>query len=788
MKLANENQRLILESHGLDESSLSAPIPQTMDASPADPLNPICVQGSEGDAKQPRKASRIFSPLQLGLDDISSTVKDTACAECSSAPPSAVDESIRDHAAKDTNYTHRMAVDNRAEKEESELGDTDLYLRLGYEDSLRHTDDQLKIEKLREANAKKAAEKNPPLRQSVEIPSVHVEREYGGRKDTARVENAYRQAHRQNVARLVIACMGALVGLLYESLPIFLAPVSRLSVVDSPYYLPLGLAWVLLISLPFLSRLGRGLKSLLNFEPTRYAVSAMALLISLIHGGIACAVGNPYALPLFGSPVLLMLAVAALSEFFVTDGEHRAFLVASSGKSPYLLTDEATPASAALDTLREKEDIRTRRRVFTVVRAGHVSDYFARTGRYNPYMGRLNYLVPAALLSAILCAGLQLALDTSPLPAVLRTFTATYLLCLPSAYLLAMTLPLRRINRELGQKGTAIIGAATPTEYVSSTPAHLIFSDGDALKVRHRKDITLRGDTQSEEYRRMADTVFRLLNTPLAVEPTLHDGRETNERIEIAEIDEQYIRLYLVNPRENATTEIMMGSHSALTRRGIRLPKLSMEQRYKKSEGSHVLYVAFNRSFHLAYAMEHRVGRTFSHVYTSLYEQGYEVSIAAFDPLVDPAMDGLARLRKRGRLDILRPESFEALRKSRESGLIATGRSLDILHPLNACRTMLRAYRKAHLLQWLCLLPGVGLSVLAVCMGWSWLSLSGTLVLWHLLQGILTLRVTSNATSAKALDQTAKGDTSDTEPKPSKQDSPAESPIAPLSNQTRKQR
>jgi hypothetical protein len=39
--------------------------------------------------------------------------------------------------------------------------------------------------------------------------------------------------------------------------------------------------------------------------------------------------------------------------------------------------------------------------VLTAVRTGRVSDYFARTCRYNPYMGRLNYLLPVALLSAI---------------------------------------------------------------------------------------------------------------------------------------------------------------------------------------------------------------------------------------------------------------------------------------------------------------------------------------------------------------------------------------------------
>ena len=46
----------------------------------------------------------------------------------------------------------------------------------------------------------------------------------------------------------------------------------------------MSVALTVLFCLPFLSRLGRGLKSLFDFEPTRYAVSALALLVATAHG------------------------------------------------------------------------------------------------------------------------------------------------------------------------------------------------------------------------------------------------------------------------------------------------------------------------------------------------------------------------------------------------------------------------------------------------------------------------------------------------------------------------
>jgi hypothetical protein len=324
----------------------------------------------------------------------------------------------------------------------------------------------------------------------------------------------------------------------------------------------------------------------------------------------------------------------------------------------------------------------------------------------------------------------------------MRVFQCAYLACLPSAYLLAMTLPLCTVNGYLGKKGAAVLGTAAPHDYAADDSAHLIFSDGDALKVMYRRDITLRGDPSTEEYTRMADIVFRLLNTPLSQEPILWEDGTEHYRIEISERGEQLLRLYLIDTQKDRSTEIMMGSHNALARHGIRLPKIHMEKQYKRSEASHVLYLAFNRSFHLAYAVEYRVGRTFGRTVATLGERGYSVDIATFDPLFDSDMEGLRRLRKRNRVEILHPKSFELMRKGRSSGLIATGRSLDILYPLNACRAMRTAYQRGNLCAWLCLPVAIAAVITAVCLSGISLLTSWTVALWQILCAVTTLGVT----------------------------------------------
>ena len=680
----------------------------------------------------------VRDPLQLGLDDISPLPVSTVKAPVDEVEALPAEE--QPEPGENATYSEIMAGVSEAEES---LRDTEMIMRLGYESALHHIDEQEQIGKIREdfyENREISA-----LNESV---PAEYHQEYRGRVDTNRVEDSYVQSKRKNMARVCVAGVGAVLAILYDLLPLLVAKDTVATLFDIRWIPPVGLLLLVLTCIPFLSRIGKGLKSLMDFEPTRYAVAGMGILVSLIQGVFACVVGDPYRLPLFVGTSLVMLLIAALSEYFITEGEHRAFAVVSCGKPIHVLTHELTPVATELHRIMEetgddgKQAAHTSRQpILTVVRAGRVADYFARTNRYNPYMGRLNYLLPIALLASILSAGLSLLMGGTMLEDGVRVFTATYLSCLPAAYLLAMTLPLYHANKTLGKKGSAVIGSAAPTEYAEKHTAHLIFDDGDALKSLYRKDITLRGDGGTEEFRRMADWIFRMLNTPLAVEPAVRDGSMEDYRIDIAEVHENYMRLYLTDCLRDTTTEVMMGSHEALARCGIRLPKISMEQRYKKSEGSHVLYMAFNRSFHLAYAVEYRVGRTFAHVAMALAEKGYKVSISAYDPMVNPDMDGINRLRKYGPLEVLRPEEYEPIRKVRSGGLVATGRSMDLIQPLFACHDMKRAYRLAHLVSWLSIPVALGLSALAICLGSESFLFSGTATVWQILHAVMMILI-----------------------------------------------
>jgi hypothetical protein len=411
--------------------------------------------------------------------------------------------------------------------------------------------------------------------------------------------------------------------------------------------------------------------------------------------------------------------------------------VVTSGKDVYLFTDEETPAARALTASLEaegksKKNKRNKGKILTAVSARRPADFSARLGRANPYMRRLNYLLPVALLSAIVAGGAAVAFGGTVFGDGLCAFTATYLGALPAAYLCAMTLPLWQANRILHEKGTTVVGEDS-VDFYAGKATHLIFPDGDAVTPLYRKEITLRNDSDPEHWRRLAALTFRLMESPMTSEGELSREDTEGHRLEVAEQGVGYARFYLTDNHTDTAVEVMMGTHDALVRRGIRLPKINMEERYKKSRDSHVIYLAFDRRFHLAYAVEYRVGSRFVADVYELNAAGHRVSLCSYDPFVRKENPCLASFFEEVNVGLLTPDVVELKRGTRAGGLMATGRSADLLYPFTACRRIRLSYRLAHLMAWLNIPLSLGLTVLLCHLGLGGILTAATVVLWQML-------------------------------------------------------
>ena len=664
---------------------------------------------------QPRSSVIGYDPLQIGHGGSSArVVADILDGEL---PVGAYAKPETER----TDYTAKMVGTSEADVH---LRDTALWMDMGYGADVRHAEERRVAERVRSTDAPvSASERNAD--------NSTAEKVRAAREELESARKAYPKTRIFAIARLIAAFVGALIAVLYGSLPVVEQSISDAL---SPVVYPLlGLLWMILIALPFVTRLVRGVMGLVRFAPTRYSVTVISMAVAFCYAVIsmiACAIAGVVLPSIEGIP-LCMLAFAALSELFETFGAGNALSVVSSGRAVYVLSDGETPAATTLPEYTADELIprRKRPRPLTALRTTVVDHTVARMKQYNPYMSRLNYLLPAALGTALVIACVALLRGGHILTDGVRVFAVTYLAALPAAYLIAMSLPLHIANGRMRTKGCAIVSEADPETYARSQTKHhkceFLIPERDVIMATRRKEITLREDdpTAIDHWRCVANRFFHLLDIPLATDTPFEDDQSPEAlahlHVEISDTDVHYMKAYLVNdtPDHPETTEIVMGSHDALSRRGIRLPKRAMESVYRKSEDSHVVYLAFNGRFRLAYAVEYRVDPAFLDTMSRLGDCGMRPVMVSYDPMLTSAMLIEPRFAALGNIEVVRPDYTDVKSTLCSSGVVAMHGSRDLVYPLIACRRIHVGYRLSHAMAWVGYAAVSALSLIAVLAG-----------------------------------------------------------------------
>ena len=664
---------------------------------------------------QPRSSVIGYDPLQIGHGGSSArVVADILDGEL---PVGAYAKPETER----TDYTAKMVGTSDADVH---LRDTALWMDMGYGADVRHAEERRVAERVRSTDAPvSASERN--------VDNSTDEKVQAARAELESARGAYPKTRVFAIARLIAAFVGAVIAVLYGSLPVVEQSVSdALSPVVYPLF---GLMWMILIALPFVTRLACGAMGLVRFAPTRYSVTVISMAVAFCYeviSMIACAAAGIVLPSIEGIP-LCMLAFAALSELFETFGAGNALSVVSSGRAVYVLSDGDTPAATTLSEYTADELIprRKRPRPLTALRTTVVDHTVARMKQYNPYMSRLNYLLPAALGTALVIASVALLRGGHILTDGVRIFAVTYLAALPAAYLIAMSLPLHIANGRMRTKGCAIVSEADPETYARSQTKHrkceFLIPERDVIMATRRKEITLREDDPAsiDHWRRVANRFFHLLDIPLATDTPFEDDQSPEAlahlHVEISDADVHYMKAYLVNdtPDHPETTEIVMGSHDALSRRGIRLPKRAMESVYRKSEDSHVVYLAFNGRFRLAYAVEYRVDPAFLDTMSRIGDCGMRPVMVSYDPMLTSAMLIEPRFAALGNIEVVRPDYTDVKSTLCSSGVVAMHGSRDLVYPLIACRRIHVGYRLSHAMAWVGYAAVSALSLIAVLAG-----------------------------------------------------------------------
>lgn len=732
--------------------------------------------------RHPSPRRKTAPPRNRTYDDPMQISLDSAFRLVDSAPATGEDMTAGDDAGTtDTPRPESKASQTPREEVDRNDRDDEMYLRLGYEEELRAT----AAGAARADRAKRKVTHRERVGTRNVIPAAYRGKEYSGRRMTAQVDATYRRTLMGDVTRLSLAVLGLLVGLFYDLLPLVasgtLSPggavPALLDFTGSVGYPLCGLAILILFSLPCVTRLVLGLRSLWDFEPVPFAVPALALVVGIINGILSCFTVGGEALStvtpgLFCGGVLAILSMTCLCDLLSDLAERQSFRAVSSGKARFVMTRELADRSPELSGAADEAGTdnqpsrRDTARTLYVRRALGVSDFFTWANRYQARLGLLNYFLPLVLLLAILCGGLYAVWGGDVLTDVPRLFTAVFLCCLPGAYLLSLSLPHFLGNRVLAEKGctATVIGKATPDIYVPPLSrrqgTRILMADGFALRAVSPNIITVRGDPQAATWRTMACKLFTLLDSALA-ETDMPVRQEELDciRVELAESGEQFLRLYMTDTRRDETVEVMAGTHEALTQQGIALPSVSREASFRKTAHAQVMYLAFDRRFRMACAVEYRLQLSFTRAVRKLDSLGCRVSLVSYDPLVSPSSLSSPGTAPLPPLELIHPRQYSELYALRSGGLIASEKGTDIFLPYMACHRMRKAFRRGALLSWLALPLSAAVCLLLSLQGVDGVTLSAFAVLWQLLLGGLSALSVALTVTRQSLEPTLRAKT-----------------------------
>lgn len=673
----------------------------------APPEEPLPSRSSRSRAGMPRTEA---DPLQLGLDALPQETAQTSAAD--TARPR---RGLGAGAGQPPRSAKEKTVGRRVRE-----ADDELYIDLGYEGELRRTPSGA----ARADEVHRTRQGREPVGTRNIIPPAYAGREYAGATMTRRVEQGYRKAWIYAILRLVFAAVGVVAGGIYD----ILSHVGVDGFTDSVAYPLIGVLLLFLFSAPSLSRMGLGLRSLWDFEPVRYAVPGMALVMTTLHTVILAVAGGGSTPTLFCGAAMLILTMTCVCDLLSIRSQAHSFGILSSGRARVTVTITDAPgqgrAGMCADDMRDEwkptKEAAEGGVTLRVCRTSGIPNFFALVNRYPGRLSHLNYLLPAAMLFAIAAGGTALLTDGGLLTDALPRFTATYLACMPGAFLLSLILPYHVVNRRLGEAGCALLGEATPEQYVPAIAGRkttrILVPDGFALHPICPNEVTVKGDTRSDEWITMAHKLFALLDCPLegVGEPPRREELE-DLRIELAERGEDFLRLYLTDRQTGGSVEVHLGTYETLTPRGIRLPDRSLESTYRKTPNSQILYVAFDRHFRLVCACEYGIDPLFGRLEEQLTRMGCRMTILSYDPLVERTplfAEEAGSVR-----ELYRPACYSQLYAARSGGLISVHEGVGVLKAYIACRRISRANAIGQLLGWLWLVILGGLAVASPVLG-----------------------------------------------------------------------
>lgn len=468
-------------------------------------------------------------------------------------------------------------------------------------------------------------------------------------------------------------------------------------------YIMISLQIMLLACFCAYDQILAGIKSLFRGNPKPETMTALMTLLGIVYSILmARLIEIPEEPVMFNFIVALSAFLTLIYAIYNNRREMLNFRIVANKRPKHivrrLLDEESECESKAF---AENDDVCD---VMKIEKTDFIDGFFGRLSKPDPSTGRFMVFAMSASVAIAVLFGIFTGLtDATPAEVCMAAFGSMMILAPLSVYI-TFSYPFFRANLAAKEYDSAIIGEASLDEY--SNASIISFDDKNVFPSYSVKvqNIKIFNNARIDRMLYYVSSVFAYSGGPLqdVFEIATKDmGNSDNVKIFGAESGFLAAEVDGVN--------IILGSHEALSSRGMEFPENATEDDIDLSDELEIMYMFREDKLVLKFYMKYVMDADIDLILKQFSGSGLYVCVRTFDPNIDERMIAKKLNMKRMPLKIVRYASTEEVTTYEEkvdSGLVTCGSPKSLLQVISFCGKVLHTKK-----------TNIALSVLSVMIG-----------------------------------------------------------------------
>ena len=468
-------------------------------------------------------------------------------------------------------------------------------------------------------------------------------------------------------------------------------------------YIMISLQIMLLACFCAYDQILAGIKSLFRGNPKPETMTALMTLLGIVYSILmARLIEIPEEPVMFNFIVALSAFLTLIYAIYNNRREMLNFRIVANKRPKHivrrLLDEESECESKAF---ADNDDVCD---VMKIEKTDFIDGFFGRLSKPDPSTGRFMVFAMSASVAIAVLFGIFTGLtDATPAEVCMAAFGSMMILAPLSVYI-TFSYPFFRANLAAKEYDSAIIGEASLDEY--SNASIISFDDKNVFPSYSVKvqNIKIFNNARIDRMLYYVSSVFAYSGGPLqdVFEIATKDmGNSDNVKIFGAESGFLAAEVDGVN--------IILGSHEALSSRGMEFPDNATEDDIDLSDELEIMYMFREDKLVLKFYIKYVMDADIDLILKQFSGSGLYVCVRTFDPNIDERMIAKKLNMKRMPLKIVRYASTEEVTTYEEkvdSGLVTCGSPKSLLQVISFCGKVLHTKK-----------TNIALSVLSVMIG-----------------------------------------------------------------------